>query len=279
MTSLLLWWFVRAKKENMLKLIGKLEGVQEEIEHDDLRKALRKSKIAAISALLIICLQPFILSLRYLVYQGESLTCILIHSTPEKNIKSVFGILLHESASIYVNTSITYALALFYSLYCHIFAASLKGNEKPVSHAFHLYQQVLKIFKEMEDSLSPSIFLAFTHFLVSLFKDMIVLVIVFQNGKGWNILSYGVDFLIIGGLTSVVVITADGLQRRANSLRRFLSTFVPHDLKISCAGILEDREDLKLTGWGTFAIKRPLLLTLVAWLISYGVIILQFSST
>ncbi|GBM63516.1 hypothetical protein AVEN_73794-1 [Araneus ventricosus] len=278
MTSLLLWWFVRAKREKIQELIQKLDYVKEEMEQSDFQEALRRSKMAAVFAILVICLQPFVLSLRYLANQGESLACILIHSSSERNVQSVLAILLHESASIYVNTSITYAFALFYSLYCRIFASSLKNREQPVPRAFHLYQQVLKIFKEMEDSLSPLIFIAFAHFLVSLFKDMVVLVIVLQNGKGWNFLSYGVDFLIIGALTTVVVLSADGLQKRADFLRRFLSTFVPYDLKISCARILEDREDLKLTGWGVFAIRKPLLLTLVAWLISYGVIILQFYS-
>ncbi|CAL1266783.1 unnamed protein product [Larinioides sclopetarius] len=247
MTSLLLWWFVRTKREKIQELIEELDHVKEEMEQSDFKEALKRSKMAAVFALLVICLQPFVLSLRYLTDQEESIACTLIHASSKRSIQSVLGVFLHESASIYVNTSITYALALFYSLYCHIFASSLRDSDRSVSCAFHLYQQVIKIFKEMEDALSSLIFIAFAHFLVSLFKDMIVLVIVLQNGKVWNFLSYGVDFLIIGALTTVAVLSADELQSRANILRRFLSTFVPYDLRISCARILEDKEDLKLT--------------------------------
>ncbi|GBN30062.1 hypothetical protein AVEN_268347-1 [Araneus ventricosus] len=278
MTSLLLWWFVRIRKRDIIEMMEQLEYIQEELNHHDFQKALKTSKAAVVFTLLVLCLQPFVLSLRYLMYQGESLTCSLIHNPSGITVQSILVILLHEFASIYINTSITYAVALFYSLYCHIFSLCLKERDRSVLQTFHLYQHVLKFFKQVEKVMSALIFLTIAHFLVSLFKDMIVLISVAQNGRGTMLFSYGVDLLVCGALITIVVLSAESVQLRANSLRLFLSEYVPYDLKISCARIMEDRDRLKLTGWGTFTIKKPLILTLVAWLISYGVIILQFTS-
>ncbi|GIY31219.1 uncharacterized protein CDAR_80931 [Caerostris darwini] len=109
---------------------------------------------------------------------------------------------------------------------------------------------------------------------------MIVLVNVVKSGRKTMLLSYGVDFIACGALTTIVVFWAEILQYRANSIREYLSDFIgkPYGLNISCIKLFEDQERLKLTGWGTFTLKKPLLLTLVAWLISYGVIILQFTT-
>ncbi|GIX88196.1 uncharacterized protein CDAR_269311 [Caerostris darwini] len=281
MTSFLLWCFVRTRRGKILDLIEKLESLQEKLDYDSYKKALKISKIATVCAFLVICLQPFVLALRYFLNQGEGLTCVLLEMSSDEKFKSVVTILLHEFASIYVNTSITYSVALFYTLYCYVFALCLKEEERSVSQTFCVYQKVLQIFKNIEKVLSVLIFIVLAHFLVSLFKDMIVLVNVAKSGQKEMLLSYSVDFITCGALTTIVVFSAEIIQCRANSIREFLSNFIgkPYGLNISCIKLFEDQERLKLTGWGTFTLRKPLLLTLVAWLISYGVIIFQFMST
>ncbi|KAF8771459.1 hypothetical protein HNY73_018880 [Argiope bruennichi] len=277
-TSLVLWWFVRIRTRDILEMMKQLEYIQAELKYHDFQKALKTSKAAAVFTLLVLCLQPLVLSLRYLKNQGEGLTCSLAHVSSEITAQSILVILLHEYASIYVNTSITYAVALFYSLYCYLFSLCLKKRRRSVFQTFHLYRYVLKYFKVIEKVMSALIFIIIAHFLVSLFKDMMVLINVVQKGRGMMLFSYGFDFLVCGAMITAVILSAERVQLRANSMRRYLTEYVPNDLKISCARMMEDGDRLKLTGWGTFTIRKPLLLTLVTWLISYGIIIFQFSS-
>ncbi|GIY31220.1 uncharacterized protein CDAR_80941 [Caerostris darwini] len=99
--------FCTYQKGKIMDLIEKLESLQDELDYDSYQKALKISKIATISAFLVICLQPLILALRYFLNQGGGLTCVLLQMSSEAKFKSVVTILLHEFASIYVNTSIT----------------------------------------------------------------------------------------------------------------------------------------------------------------------------
>ncbi|GFY61041.1 uncharacterized protein TNIN_445091 [Trichonephila inaurata madagascariensis] len=277
LTALVLWWSVRWRRKDIRKMLEKLEPLQEELDNCDYKKLLRASRAAAVCIVLCVFLQPLVLALRYFVNQGEGLTCVILTITSDLNFEGVISVLLHEFASIYVNSSITYTVALFYSFYCCVFAVCLKEKERLLSQTIGIYQQALKIFKGIETVLSALIFIAFGHFLVSLFKDMIVLVNVVKNKRGTMLISYGLDFVANFVLTTIVVLSAESVQRRADSVRQ-LCHEESNISRISFVRLFEDRERLKLTGWGTFTIKKPLLLTLVAWLISYGVIILQFSS-
>ncbi|GFT60898.1 uncharacterized protein NPIL_326401 [Nephila pilipes] len=277
LTSLVLWWFVRSRKENIRKMMKNLELLEKELDDHNYEKLLRTSKIAAVFTILWVFLLPLVLSLRYFVNHGEVLTCVLLNFTSYLSFEGVISILLHEFASIYVNSSITNAIALFYSFYCYFLSVCLKEKERNLSQTLYLYERVIRIFGDIEKVLSALIFIAFGHFLVSLFKDMIVIISVVKNERRMMLISYGMDFIVTGVLTAVVVLSAERAQCCADRVRQ-LCCEDPNNSKISFARLFEDRERLKLTGWGTFTIKKPLLLTLVAWLISYGVIILQFSS-
>ncbi|GFS36919.1 uncharacterized protein NPIL_317211 [Nephila pilipes] len=275
--SLILWWFIRSRKEDILKMMKNLELLEKELDDRNYEKLLRATKIAAVFTVLWFFLQPLVLSLRYFVNPDGGLTCVVLKFTSYLNFEGVLSILLHEFASIYVNSSITITIALFYSFYCYLLSVCLKEKVRPLSQTFCIYEQVLQVFGDIEKVLSALIFIAFGHFLVSLFKDMIVLINIMKNNRGIMLISYVLDFIVNGVLTIVVVLSAEKAQSRADGVRQ-LCCEEPNISKIFFSKLFEDRERLKLTGWGTFTIKKPLLLTLVAWLISYGVIILQFSS-
>ncbi|GFY48054.1 hypothetical protein TNIN_177621 [Trichonephila inaurata madagascariensis] len=81
-------------------------------------------------------------------------------------------------------------------------------------------------------------------------------------------------------LMVATVLAADKVQLTANDFRISLFAFYKTQDGIDSYGkyatLNEDRERFKLTGWGMFIIKKPLFLSLSAWLFAYGVILLQF---
>ncbi|GFY48060.1 hypothetical protein TNIN_177681 [Trichonephila inaurata madagascariensis] len=80
-------------------------------------------------------------------------------------------------------------------------------------------------------------------------------------------------------LMVATVLAADKVQLTANDFRMSLIAFYKTQDGINSYGeyaiLHEDRERLRLTGWGMFIIKKPLLLSLSTWLFAYGVILLQ----
>ncbi|GBN14068.1 hypothetical protein AVEN_211598-1 [Araneus ventricosus] len=100
------------------------------------------------------------------------------------------------------------------------------------------------------------------------------------NGHGTNALAarQSLNFVVSALLAIVIVVPAEKVQERGNEVRRSLF-ILPRDDFQCCSGqymkLLEDRKCLKLTLWGTVAVKKSLLLSLIAWNFTFGVIALQ----
>lgn len=280
-TSLVMWWFVFTRRENFAALIEELESINEELNYADYKKIKKLSITASACAVILLCVQPIVLSLRYIIPSGVGITCTLLQFS-EDDAWSLVVVLFHEFVSVYVNVCITFAVSVFYAMYCYTFSKCILEKKRPKTQTLLLYQNVLSIFKDIEDDFSAIIFIIFVHFLASLFKDMVVLVFVFKSGKYTTVYAYLIDFTLNAILAMIVVLSAGSLQQKANSLRETLfrlSEDVPGQSCLSARfiRILEERKHLQLTGWGMFTLKKPLLLTVVAWLITYGVIIFQLS--
>ncbi|GIY23776.1 hypothetical protein CEXT_432941 [Caerostris extrusa] len=78
-----------------------------------------------------------------------------------------------------------------------------------------------------------------------------------------------------------MIISAENVQLKANEIRVSFMTLTQFDKSPKANGkwikILEDRHVLTLTAWGMFVIRKPILLTMIAWPFTYGLILLQFT--
>lgn len=85
-------------------------------------------------------------------------------------------------------------------------------------------------------------------------------------------------------LVNVVVLAAEDMQNKVNCVRGTLQTF-PEGTSIDIVqvaqflNISEEYNQLRLPGWGTFAIRKPLILTLLTWLVTYHYSTCPFLST
>lgn len=282
-SALVIWWITWLKRDDIKMLIHMIEPLYHQIAFKDSKKIQKQSKIASLFLILTVFALPGVLNLRYTLPQGEIPNCIAVF-LPNNLIGRIAVILLHEFASIYMNLFITCTVAIFYSIYCTSLSFSLKKIPCSETEAWQMNQKIIEIFEEIENVLSLIIFIVFGHIFASLFKDMVILIMIWRKGRFIMLYFYLLDFIINSVVAGMIVFSAEFAQRKANAVRESLFSythFYHHtaviDLNRKYIKLSEDRKRLRLTGWGMFRIQKPLLISILTWLITYGVIILQFS--
>lgn len=275
-----LWWFVHTRREKITTLIEDLRTFNEELNFTDCRKLKRISTAAVVVTVLLLFGFPIVLSVRYLIPSKNGLSCIYLKVSEDRSSNMAF-ILFHEFSTVYVNVIITFAVSLFYGMFCHTFSKCICDKNRSQSEILVLYRDVLRIFKGMENAFSATIFMIFVYFVGNLFKAMVVLIFVFKSGKLNAVYAYLIDLTLNIFLTTIVVLSAEKLQQNASSLHQALF----RNSEVSGRSCLngeyfkrfEERKHLQLSGWGMFILSKSLLLSITAWLITYGVIIVQLS--
>lgn len=277
---LALWWFVYTRKKIFIALIEELKTFNEELSFADYRKLKRTSTSAAVGVVITLCVQPIVLSLRYFIPSKNGLTCNYLRVSEDQAL-NVFVILFHEFSVVYVSVNMPFAVSLFYGIFCHTFSKCISETNRLKTQTLILYKNVLRIFKGMENGFSATIFMTFAYFVGNLFKDMVVLIFVFKLDKSTMIFHYIIDFTLNTILTTIIVLSAEKLQQNAKNLHQSIFRYseVPGS---SCLNgqyfkTFEERKHLQLSGWGMFILRKSLLLSITAWLITYGVIIVQLS--
>ncbi|GIY43734.1 hypothetical protein CEXT_707041 [Caerostris extrusa] len=88
------------------------------------------------------------------------------------------------------------------------------------------------------------------------------------------------DLLTNTTIAVAIILSAENVQLKANQIRLSFLTLAQCDKSPKANGkwikILEDRDGLTLTVWGMFAVRKPMLLSMIAWPFTYGLILLQF---
>lgn len=277
---LALWWFVYMRKKIFITLIEELKTFNEELSVADCRKLKRTSTSAAAGVVITLCVQPIILSLRYFIPSKNGLTCNYLEVSEDQALNA-FVILFHEFSVVYVNVNIPFAVSLFYAIFCHTFSKCISETNRSKTQTLILYKNVLRIFKGMENGFSATIFMTFAYFVGNLFKAMVVVIFVFKSNKSTMVYAYLIDFTLNTILTTIVVLSAEKLQQNANTLHQTIFRYSEVPGRSCFSGqyfkIFEERKHLQLSGWGMFILKKSLLLSITAWLITYGVIIVQLS--
>ncbi|GBN22244.1 hypothetical protein AVEN_201433-1 [Araneus ventricosus] len=115
-----------------------------------------------------------------------------------------------------------------------------------------------------------------------MFKLIFILGYVLNDKEISILFSFMVDFLWLTLPMVALVISADSIQQKINTVRDSSRTTGNNyqeqmDLYSSNTNLNNDRP-LVLTGWGMFAVRKPLLLSLAAWLFTCGVIVTQHFS-
>ncbi|KAG8186991.1 hypothetical protein JTE90_005763 [Oedothorax gibbosus] len=277
--TLLMWWFVYAKKPIVLTLIRELQTANGELSNKDYKKIRRFSLAAAVCAAIVLCVQPAIISFRYIIPSGSKVVCHHLKFSKDDPWSWV-AVILHEIVTTYVSISLNLAVSVFYAMICYTLSKALSGdmNKRSKEKTLFMHQYALRMFQQIEEAFSAIMSILFVHFLATLFKDLVVLVFVFKSGRFVTVYAYLFNFTVYATLTTIVVLSAEGVQKSANNLRESVFRFSESPGETAqYFRISEERKHLRLTGWGLFSLKKPLLLTVVTWLITYAIIIFQLS--
>ncbi|GFY05533.1 uncharacterized protein TNCV_4370431 [Trichonephila clavipes] len=276
---LILWWLIRLRMKKILSLVKKLDFFGEEI---IIRERISKlSKMVTIGVLSMIFLQSIIRILIITILSEEVAVCIYreLVSIGKRNRAIIYT--LDELFNKCPDTIIILAVVSFFSTYCYTLSVALQDKHCiSKTQAFLVYERTLQNFRELESMFSPLILLVFSHIVFDFLKTMFKIVITIKYHQSIFLLSECLKFLTDIMLMVATVLAADKVQRTANDFRISLIAFYKTQDGISSCGeyatLHEDRERLRLTGWGMFIVRKPLLLSLSTWLFAYGVILLQF---
>ncbi|GFY48059.1 uncharacterized protein TNIN_177671 [Trichonephila inaurata madagascariensis] len=276
---LILWWLVRLRMKKILFLVKKLDFFGEEIITRE--RNSKFSKMVTASALSMIFLQPMVRILIITIFPEEVAVCIYreLISIGKRNRVIIYT--LDELFNRCPDTIIILAVVSFFTTYCYTLSVALK-EKRCISktQSFLVHEKPLQIFRELESVFSPLILLIFSHIVFDFLKTMFMIVITIKYHQSIFLPSECLKFLTDIMLMVATVLTADKVQLTANDYRKSLIAFCKTQDGISSNGefasLHEDRESIRLTGWGMFIVRKPVLLSLSAWLFAYGVILLQF---
>lgn len=190
----------------------------------------------------------------------------------------------------FTNWTVPFSLTLFYSLFCfelsnkiRLFHKSSIDNPIPNSNLSDFYDATVAAILKLEEALSLSMLLVlFTNFS-EMFRIFTLILFIDPKRMNSNSISHSqIYFAQTAILFLVLIFAADSLQIHFNVLRRklLLSPYIfsgeSEQTRFRKRLIMvEDQEYVKLTAWGVFEIKRTLILSAIASLITYGVLIQQ----
>ncbi|GFY48061.1 uncharacterized protein TNIN_177691 [Trichonephila inaurata madagascariensis] len=269
-----LWWLARIKKKDTFSLIKQLHFFADLLVFRDYERILKVTRVATIAVISFTFLHPIIRAIGYLTPSNTVSTCALGVVSSLMGWKRVAVYLLYEIFNTYPDKSATFAIVSFYVCYCYTLSLSLRHKHPHKAHEYQVYERTIRVFKDLEKAFSFIIFVIIFHIVFGILRRMLLILSTGQNViKYVHLINSIVDFMTI----IIIVLVAENAQQKANDLR--ISLFTHRDVNCSngeYAKLTEDSRFLKLTGWGMFIIHKPLLLTLVAWLFTYGTILLPY---
>ncbi|KAF8796135.1 hypothetical protein HNY73_000550 [Argiope bruennichi] len=289
--TLVIWWALCIKRQKYAKVCQCLK-----------RFGLNKCNKAVIFARLAL-----IVLLTMIFFPSTTSTIMLNYSTNNDKrcnecwfkITSIFGKNMFnfflQISRYFINWGFTFTIASFYSIIClEINGIVCKLIKDLNSQEFYIaqktkkqYRRVVQIMIDFENSMSFLVFLVFCNCFNEFFRGLTQILYNPQANetiRHETISIIAFAYFIGSGLTFIMtVFTADHLQQNFGLLRNLmletsdlmskpsdLSDLLQYDLIL-----LEDKDNLHLTAWDMFIVRKGLIITALASLISYSVILGQ----
>ncbi|GIY12298.1 uncharacterized protein CDAR_266011 [Caerostris darwini] len=272
-----MWWMMQSKKKEILTLIENLESLQGEIAPVDRQRLSKIAKIASYFVVLLSCFYPSLWVIGHILFNQSRCP----FDSQNLDMKStIIPKIAYEYGSAYVNHYVYFTFTTFYLLICLIVANSLNDKKRHRIQAFRLYKNVLKMFEDIEDTLSPFMLFLFARMLAVFFLFIYQMLYAVRL-RNWPLINMSIPYFFINAvLMIIIVLSTDRVQKKTDKFRLSLYQYIELNsiLNGEHLRILEDWRHLKLTAWGVFAIKKSVILATGAWLFTYSIAFLQFPS-
>ena len=288
MIVLISWISINLNAENFTILLRIMEILQKKSRNKSIKVVTVLGRIAIIIFIASIIMPSIGAVSRF---STGRITCHEFWLPLTKTQQDIYHFFI-SIARQFTNWSVPHSATIFYSLYCIELSnrtQSLKKRLKNRSSLQNLeitdcYDIIVSAILKLEDSLSLAIFFVlFTNF-IEMFRVFTLIIFINQSERSRQSLpQYGLYFLQTALLFLFLVFAADSVQINFNTFRKRLlgSPFILLNENEQVRFrkklvMIEDREYVTLTAWGVFEIKRTLILSAIASLITYGVLLQQF---
>lgn len=285
------WFTLYRKRHQINELLQHMNHLQKLSKSRVTRTVSVISKLSAIIFLGLVIFTPAVkTAIDNMSKPLTKPTCHEFWLPLEKGLKCTYFFFITVARQV-ANWSVPYSTTFFYSLYCLELQFKIKSFRKNIlnfkgtdTSAIEFYDVASTCILKLEDTLSlSSLFVLFSNFF-EMFRIFTHLMFMAPNELSLSRISNSMlYFLLTFFLFLVLIFTADSMQLHFYELRNSILTsndiFLQRSEKASFVkkiSMIEDKVYIRLTAWGIFEIKRSMILSAVASLITYGVLLQQF---
>ncbi|GFX18542.1 uncharacterized protein TNCV_3371151 [Trichonephila clavipes] len=213
-------------------------------------------------------------------------TCFHIHVPLPNKAARICAYFFIQTNHQFINWSLSYLVNLLIIFCCWEVNLLIDALGKNVNKNFNkalleVHEQLFETILMMEDSLSLTCFFVLIRLFMEFFR-IFSLLFKFVKGKpqSVSVINASSYAIFTGFFFIVMIFTADNVQKGFNDLHRrlvkkSLQSKASKDVSLSDFRSLGWSENVVLTGWGIFELKKKLILSTVASLITYGVLLQQ----
>ncbi|GFT97352.1 uncharacterized protein NPIL_502661 [Nephila pilipes] len=285
--TLITWWAMFSKRNQIVRILHCLKKLGRVYKSKPILYFVRFSIFTVFSIIVIPSITSAIFIHLSSNNEGKCNECWF--HIPSPVLKMAYNFLLQVSRQ-FVNWGFIYTVALFYSCTClELNRIVCKLNKDIKQQEFYIlrekkerYRNLVLTIMDFEDAMSFIILLVFCNCFNEFFRGLTQILFNPELNKSFRLLVLASFYFLGSGITFVtVVFTADNLQHNLAFLRRSMletselpNSSLPELLRCDLE-LLEDKDNIHLTAWGMFDVKKGLIITALASLISYGVILGQ----
>lgn len=284
--SLCMWWILFNTKRRIYYLLRALGRLHIELIGHAPSSSYKTLKIA-LFFLIIFTIVPGMNNVYDTVTKDTVLsTCFHIHIPLPNKAARICAYFFMQTNHQFINWSLSYLVNLLIIFCCWEVNQLIEALAKTVSRNFDkallgVHEQLFETILMMEDCLSLTCFLVLIRLFMEFFR-IFSLLFNFVKGKPQSVSVINASsYAIFTGVLFVgMIFAADNVQKGFDDLQRRLvkksiQDEVNRGVSISSFQSLAWSESVVLTGWGIFELKKKLLLSTLASLITYGVLLQQ----
>ncbi|GIY29899.1 uncharacterized protein CDAR_512821 [Caerostris darwini] len=284
-----MWWILFAARHKMLRLLRTLARLH----HQLIGPTQPSNKFMNCFLVLFVMFmfEPGVNNLYDTIKKDSVLpTCFHIYIPLPSKVAKIWTYFFIQMNHQFINWSLSYLVSEIIIFCCLELNKLIKTLEKRVEKGINrelidIYEELFDTIRITEDSLSPLCFLVLIRLFMEFFR-IFSLLFNFVKGKRQtvstiNASTYAVITVI---LFLTMILIADDVQKNFMNFQRLLVKKLSMYRKSQFASIVRERvfvnnENVVLTGWGIFELKKKLILSTMASLVTYGVLLQQLQQT
>lgn len=282
--AIILWWSLFFQSKRFCKLIEHLSSRKSEGNFSLIKT------IFILSMIIIFIFPPTLIAIYVAIMTSNSTIVRQSNSTScrsywldRNNIYVGIFLIIHDIALLYINYTVFFAAFLIFTTFGTLLLKRLTETEKKlpfvnVSTTFRELNYYTFAFKEIEKSMSFSLFLLISKIAVDIFNAVSRFATLNERSSTAKYL-FMVSVPQVTTWFVIIVFLGDSLQTKSLNILDAIYESLNRErsaVNFGCYEYKKIKNTMHLTVWKMFRISRNLLFSATTFVITYGVIITQF---